>query len=166
LAGYPYLGRPGKPTAATRSARKDETVNTVTNPRIRALSPAATTLGLELIDADPEQSTVEVAFTATRAFTTPRGVVLDGFLAAMLHDTVQPALLTTLEPGESIQTHDLNTTFVAPAYPGRLVGRGHVVRRDGNFAFVEAALSDTDNRLVAIATATLRVVPSERRQAA
>jgi acyl-coenzyme A thioesterase PaaI-like protein len=46
------------------------------------------------------------------------------------------------------------------------VGRGHVVRRDGSFAFVEAALSDADNRLVAIATATLRVVELERRQAA
>lgn len=122
-----------------------------------ALPPAATTLGLELIDADVEQSTVEVAFTATEAFTTPRGDVLEGFLAAMLHDTVGPALLATLEPGESIETHDLNATFMAPAYPGRLVGRGHVLRRDGNFAFVEAALSDTENRLVAVATATLRV---------
>jgi uncharacterized protein (TIGR00369 family) len=121
---------------------------------------AAATLGLELIGADTEQSTVDVAFTATEAFTTPSGDVLEGFLAAMLHDTVGPALRATLEPGELVETHDLNTTFVAPAYPGRLVGRGHVVRRDGNFAFVEAALSDGDNRLVAIATATLRVVPS------
>jgi uncharacterized protein (TIGR00369 family) len=127
---------------------------------------AAATLGLELIDADAEQSTADVAFTATEAFTTPRGDVLEGFLAAMLHDTVGPALRATLEPGELVETHDLNTTFVAPAYPGRLVGRGHVVRRDGNLAFVEAALSDADNRLVAIATATLRVVPADRRQAA
>ena len=127
---------------------------------------AAATLGLELIDADAEQSTADVAFTATEALTTPRGDVLEGFLAAMLHDTVGPALRATLEPNELVETHDLNTTFVAPAYPGRLVGRGHVVRRDGNLAFVEAALSDADNRLVAIATATLRVVPADRRQAA
>jgi acyl-coenzyme A thioesterase PaaI-like protein len=66
------------------------------------LPPAAATLGLELIDADAEQSTVEVAFDATEAFTTTRGDVLKGFLAAMLHDTVGPALLCTLEPGEFI----------------------------------------------------------------
>jgi uncharacterized protein (TIGR00369 family) len=130
------------------------------------LPPAAATLGLELIDADAEQSTVEVAFDATDAFTTTGGDVLEGFLAAMLHDTVGPALLSTLGPGEFIETHDLNVTFVAPAYPGRLIGRGHVVRRDGNLAFVEAALSDADNRLLAIATATIRVVPFERRHAA
>ena len=92
--------------------------------------------------------------------------MLEGFLAAMLHDTVGPALLATLEPDELIETHGLNTTFVAPAYPGRLVGRGHVVRRDENLAFVEAALSDADNRLVALATATLRVVPFELPHAA
>ena len=124
----------------------------------RGAGPAEQTLGLELIEADVEQRTIEVAFAATEAFTTSNGDVLRGFLAAMLHDTVGPALLATLEPGELIETHDLNATFIAPAYPGRLVGRGHVVRRDGNFAFVEAALSDADNRLVAIATATLRVV--------
>jgi uncharacterized protein (TIGR00369 family) len=130
------------------------------------LAPAAATLGLELIDADAERSTVEVAFTAGDAFTTGRGDVLEGFLAAMLHDTVGPALRATLEPDELIETHDLNTTFVAPAYPGRLVGRGHVVRRDGNLAVVEAALSDAADRLVAVATATLRVVPVEQPQAA
>ena len=126
-----------------------------------APAPAAATLGHQLLEADTEEGTVELAFTATDAFTTPRGDVLKGFLAAMLHDTVGPALLATLTPGERIETHDLNATFVAPAYPGRLVGRGHVVRRDDNLAFVEAALSDADDRLVALATATLRIVRLE-----
>ena len=130
------------------------------------LPPAATTLGLELLEADVEQGTVEIAFTATDAFATPRGDVLEGFLAAMLHDTVGPALLATLKPGEFIETHDLNATLVAPAYPGRLVGRGHVVQRDHNLAFVEAALSDADDRLVALATATLRVMRFESQRAA
>jgi uncharacterized protein (TIGR00369 family) len=84
----------------------------------------------------------------------------------MLHDTIGPAVLAGLEPGTFFETHDLNATFVAPAHSGPLVGRGHVVRREGNLAFVEAALSDTDDRLVALATATLRVVPAERRRAA
>src|SRR5262245_37642881 len=152
------------PPRSTGTGRDDARM--ITNRTGPYSDSAAATLGLELIEADAEQSTVEVGFTATDAFTTPRGDVLEGFLAAMLHDTVGPALLATLGPGESVETHDLNSTFVAPAYPGRLVGRGHVVRRDGNLAFVEAALSDTDNRLVAMATATLRVVRFERRQAA
>jgi uncharacterized protein (TIGR00369 family) len=127
------------------------------------LPRAAATLGLEVIETSPEDGSIVVGFTADESFTTPRGDVLEGFLAAMLHDTVGPALLATLGPEELVETHDLNATFVEPAFPGRLVGRGRVVRRDGNLALVEAALSDADDRLVALATATLRVVPSERR---
>jgi len=62
------------------------------------LPPAAATLGLEVLDVDPERGTIELAFAAPHAFTTPFGDVLGGFLAAMLYDTVGPALLATLEP--------------------------------------------------------------------
>jgi acyl-coenzyme A thioesterase PaaI-like protein len=47
------------------------------------LPPAAATLGFEFVEADPEQGTIEVAFTPAEAFTTPRDDVLEGFLAAM-----------------------------------------------------------------------------------
>ena len=43
--------------------------------------------------------------------------VLGGFVAAMLYDTVGPALLATLPPGRFIKTLDLNTTFGPPEPP-------------------------------------------------
>jgi acyl-coenzyme A thioesterase PaaI-like protein len=49
---------------------------------------AAATLGLELVDADVETGTIELAFTATADFTNPTGNVLGAFVAAMLYDTV------------------------------------------------------------------------------
>jgi uncharacterized protein (TIGR00369 family) len=123
------------------------------------LPPAAATLGLELIDADVENGTIEVAFAATEAFTTPRGDVLEGFLAAMLHDVVGPAFLATLEPGEFISTLDLKATFLRPAFPGRIVGRGRVVHRAGDLAFVEGSLLNPEGEIVATATSTIRVIP-------
>ena len=123
------------------------------------LPPAAATLGLELVDADPENGTIGVAFTATEAFTTPRGDVLEGFLAAMLHDVVGPALLATLEPTEFITTIDLKSSFLRPAYPGRLYGEGRVVHRDGDIAFLEGMLTDPEGKVVATAAATARVIP-------
>ena len=57
---------------------------------------AAATLGLEFVAADPEGRTIELAFTATEDFTNPTGNVLGAFHAAMLYDTVGPALLATL----------------------------------------------------------------------
>lgn len=120
---------------------------------------AAATLGFEFIDADPDAGWIDVAFTATEAFTNPLGEVLGGFLAAMVYDTVGPALLTTLGPNEFQETLELKTTFVAPARPGRLVGHGRVVRRRDRLAFLDATLTDASGTLVATGTATATVVP-------
>ncbi|WP_314174289.1 PaaI family thioesterase [Streptomyces winkii] len=120
--------------------------------------PAARTLGLEFLDADPEQGTIELAFTATEDFTNPMGNVLGAFLSAMLYDTVGPALLATLGPGEFQSTLELKVTFLRPARPGRLVGKGRVVRREGDLAFLEAHLLDDGDLTVATASATARVI--------
>ena len=122
------------------------------------LPPAAATMGLELIGADVENGAIEVALHATRDFITPRGDVLEGFLAAMLHDVVGPALLATLGPRQFITTLDLNASFFRPAFPGRFVGRGRVVHRDGDIAFLEGSLANSDEELVATATAKARVI--------
>jgi acyl-coenzyme A thioesterase PaaI-like protein len=61
---------------------------------------AAATLGLEFIDFDAGTCPVDLAFTPTEAFTNPTGNVLGAFVAAMLYDTVGPALLATLRPDQ------------------------------------------------------------------
>jgi acyl-coenzyme A thioesterase PaaI-like protein len=42
--------------------------------------------------------------------------------------------------------------------PGRIVGRGRVVHRDRDLAFLEAELVDGGGEVVATATATARVI--------
>jgi len=120
---------------------------------------AAATLGLEFIDADLEARTIELAFAATEAFTNPAGNVLGAFVAAMLYDTVGPALLATLEPDQFQSTLELNVNFLRPVRPGRVIGKGRVVHRDGDLAFLEASLLDAEGTLIATATATARVIP-------
>jgi uncharacterized protein (TIGR00369 family) len=120
---------------------------------------AAATLGFEFIGADVERGTIEVAFQATDAFTNPTGNVLGAFLAAMLYDTVGPALLATLGPDEFQSTLELHVTFLRPVRPSRLVGRGRVVQRDGDLAHLEASLVDASDAVIATATATARVIP-------
>jgi uncharacterized protein (TIGR00369 family) len=94
------------------------------------LPRAAATLGLEFVDADVEAGTIELAFTATEAFTNPTGNVLGAFQAAMLYDTVGPALLATLEPDQFQSTLQLDVHFLRPVRPGRITGKGRVVHRD------------------------------------
>jgi uncharacterized protein (TIGR00369 family) len=116
-------------------------------------------LGFSLISADPDQGTLEASFVATESFVTPNGEVLGGFLAAMLYDTVGPTLLATLDPDQFISTLELTVSFLRPAFPGRLIGRGRLIYRDGDIAFLEAALSDEGGAVVATCSATLRVIP-------
>jgi uncharacterized protein (TIGR00369 family) len=122
------------------------------------LPRAAATLGFEFVDADPDAGTIEVAFTATEDFVNPMGNVLGAFVAAMLYDTVGPALLATLEPDQFQTTLGINVSFLRPVRPGRLLGRGRVVHRDGDLAFLEASLTDPRGELIARATATARVI--------
>ena len=126
------------------------------------LPRAAATLGLEFVAADVEAGTIELAFAATEDFTNPTGNVLGAFVAAMLYDTVGPALLATLEPDQFQSTLQLSVNFLRPVRPGRIVGRGRVVHRDGDMVFLQATLidprGDAGDAVIAAATATARVI--------
>jgi uncharacterized protein (TIGR00369 family) len=121
------------------------------------LPAAAATLGWELVSADPDNGTIEVAFRATEAFLNPAGAVQGGFLAAMLDDTLGPALVAGLDPGDFAPTTDLHVQFLRPARPGRLLGRGRVVRRGREIGFLAGELLDEDGAVVAVATATVQI---------
>jgi uncharacterized protein (TIGR00369 family) len=120
---------------------------------------AAATLGLELIHADVDRGTIELAFKATDDFTNPSGNVLGAFPAAMLYDTVGPTLLATLAPDEFQSTLDLKVNFLRPARPGRILGRGRIVQRTGDLAHLEASLFNSEHAILATATAIARVIP-------
>jgi uncharacterized protein (TIGR00369 family) len=80
--------------------------------------PAAVLLGFELLAIDPEQGTIRVRFQAKPEFANPAGNVQGGFLAAMLDDTLGPALTATLPAGQFAPTIELKVNFVRPAKNG------------------------------------------------
>ena len=130
------------------------------------LPRAAATLGMQILEIDVDNDTIELAFSATEDFTNPTGNVLGAFTAAMLYDTVGPALLATLEPDQFQSTLDIHVNFLRPVRPGRLLATGRVVHRVGDLAFLEASLRDADANLVATATATARVILLDQARAA
>ena len=119
--------------------------------------PAAVLLGWELVSIDPGAGTIEVAFSATEQFLNPIGVIQGGFLAAMLDDTLGPALVAMLGPRQFAPTTDLHVQFLRPARPGRLTGRGRGVRRGKDIAFMAGELLDDSGHVVAAATATAQI---------
>ena len=67
------------------------------------------------------------------------------------------ALVATLDPGQFAPTADLHVQFLRPAHPGRLIGRGRVVRRGRDIAFLAGELLDEAGQIVAAATATAQI---------
>lgn len=118
-----------------------------------AAPKAATTLGIDITAVDGEKGTIEVLFNPTDAFTNPVGNIQGGFLAAMLDDTMGPALASTLQKGEFAPTLNLNVSFHLPAKLGQIKGRGRVDRRGGQVCFLSGEL-EQDGQIIATASAT------------
>jgi uncharacterized protein (TIGR00369 family) len=126
----------------------------------RPAPPAAALLGFELVEIDPEQGTLRARFQATAQFLNPIGNVQGGLLAAMLDDTMGPALVATLGPDQFAPTLELKVNFLRPAKPGTLLAEGRVVSKGSSIAFLSGELRDPDGELIATATATARIVRS------
>jgi uncharacterized protein (TIGR00369 family) len=122
--------------------------------------PVAAMLGWELVAVDPDAGTAEVSFTAAEQFLNSAGNVQGGLLAAMLDATLGPTLIATLEAGQWAPTIDLQVQFLTPAKAGRLRGRGRVVRRGRDIAFLAGELCDDEGQVVATATATAIIRPT------
>ena len=56
--------------------------------------------------------------------------------------------------------------FLRPVRPGRIIGKGRIVHRDGDLVSLEAALYDGDGAATATATATARVIALSQARAA
>ena len=123
------------------------------------IAPAAATLGWKLVAIDPDEGTIQVEFQARQEFLNPAGSVQGGFLAAMLDDTMGPALVATLAPELFATTVELKVNYIRPARVGRLVASGRVVHRGRSICFLAGELHDDSGALIATATATARLVP-------
>ena len=67
-------------------------------------------------------------FTARPEFRNPAGFVQGGFLAAMLDDTMGPAVLMKSGGRVYTATIDLRVSYIAPAKIGSFVGEARVVQ--------------------------------------
>jgi uncharacterized protein (TIGR00369 family) len=119
--------------------------------------PSAQLLGWKLIEIDPDKGRIKVEFEATPQFINPVGNIQGGFLAAMLDDTLGPALVSTLPADEFAPTLELKVNFVRPAKVGPLFAEGRVVHKGKSIAFLEGELRNIQGKIIATATATVQI---------
>jgi uncharacterized protein (TIGR00369 family) len=118
-------------------------------------NPIALLLGADPLGCDPVAGRITIAFEAKPEFCNLLGSVQGGMLAAMLDMVMSFSVLCTMGgPGHVVPTVTMNTQFLSPAKPGRIVGEGAVVKKGRSVAFMEGRLRDRDGRLLTTATAS------------
>lgn len=124
--------------------------------------PCAKLLGLDILEAEREGGRVKITFTALPEFCNAAGNVQGGFLAAMLDDCMGPAILIATDAEAFPSTIDLNVQFLAPAKPGRHVGKARVAQLGKTIGFVESELEDANGNPIARATASVRLTAMQK----
>ncbi|HUD53310.1 PaaI family thioesterase [Parvibaculum sp.] len=137
-------------------------------PNIQAvfkrMAPASRYLGLEIIAADQTARTVEVAFNAGPELCNMWGGIQGGMVAAMLDDVMSLAVGLDLEWGQISPTLELKVSMLNAARPGRIIGRGRVIKRGRSVGFIEGELLTEDGTLLATGSSTATFVTLKKKE--
>ena len=110
-------------------------------------------LGMEITEANPEKGELTAWFSATDQFKNTADNIQGGILTAMLDDVMGYALGITMPRDEFAPTANLNVSFLRPALPGKLLGKGMVLKQEGDVFHLSGKLFNEQQELVASATA-------------
>ena len=124
--------------------------------------PCSQLLGWRLLGHDASRGWIKVGFEGRAEFLNFTGRVQGGVLAAMLDDTMGPAVLIKSGGALYPSAIDMNISFLSAAMPGPLVCEGEVLRLGKSVGFVAGQLMDEDGRVLVRATSSVMLVPAER----
>ena len=124
--------------------------------------PSSKLLGWHLLDARPKDGWIRIGFDGKQEFCNPAGFVQGGILAAMLDDTMGPAVLVMTEGRLYTATITMTVNFLAPAKPGPIICEATVTQLGRTIAFVEGRLMAEDVTVLATATSSARLVETAK----
>jgi uncharacterized protein (TIGR00369 family) len=128
--------------------------------RTRNQPTGSQTLGFRLVAVSQARKEVEVAFDArAELLCNPMGQVQGGYVCAMLDECMSVAGMVASGMTSVVPTLEMKTSFLRPAMPGALRGVGRVIRYGRTIAFLEGELYDSEDRLLAKASATAIPTP-------
>ena len=117
-------------------------------------------MGMRLERLEP--GTAEVSLEVETKHRNLLGTLHGGMIATLADTVTGVAMGSTLDRTLVWTTTALNVTFLAPGRTGRVLARGHVVKRGWRFGYAEADVMDDEDRLLARATATFAIMPARR----
>ncbi len=127
--------------------------------RTKNWPPCAQVLGINVLEVNQAEGRLVAEFDAKPEFCNPLGIIQGGFLSAMLDETISLTGVTYSGRQSTVPTLEMKVSFLKAAKPGKLKVEAKVVRFGKTVAFLEGALFNAENELIATATSTARVVP-------
>jgi uncharacterized protein (TIGR00369 family) len=118
--------------------------------------PVARLVGFEAKDIGDGRATVTLSAGPQHA--NPMGTVHGGILCDIADAAMGMAFASTLAPKESFTTVELKINFFRPIWQAQLRAQGTVVERGRTIGYVECAITDEENRLIAKASSTCMVL--------
>jgi uncharacterized protein (TIGR00369 family) len=122
--------------------------------------PIARLIGFEVKDIADGRATVVLAAGPQHA--NPMGTLHGGVLCDIADAAMGIAFASTLAPEESFTTVELKINFLRTVWQAQLKAEGTVLRRGGTIGYVECAITDEKNRLVAKAASTCMVLRGQK----
>jgi uncharacterized protein (TIGR00369 family) len=149
-------------TGAGMDNERDEQSGGARRPQLsgRIPPPIAELIGLELIAAGPEHAVVELE--AGERHTNPMGTVHGGVLCDLADLAMGVAYASTLGPGESFTTLELQINFLRPVWQTRLRAVARIVKGGRSVGMVECDIYDAQEKLVARASSTCMTLRGEQ----
>ena len=118
--------------------------------------PVARLLGFEASDVADGHATVTLSAGPQHA--NPMGTLHGGILCDVADAAMGMAFASTLAPEESFTTVELKINFFRPVWQAQLRAEGTVVQRGRTIGYVECAITDEENRVIARAACTCMVL--------
>ena len=124
--------------------------------------PMASVFGFEITNVEVGQVTFECA--PDESAYNPIGVVHGGLVCTLADSVVGCAVQTTLGPGATFTSIDLNVSYLRPVTLDSRILRavGTVTKAGKRVAYAAAEIRDGRDKLVATATSSLLIIPSRR----
>lgn len=118
--------------------------------------PVARLIGFEAKDIGDGRATVTLSAGPQHA--NPMGTLHGGILCDVADAAMGMAFASTLAPEESFTTVELKINFFRPVWQAQLRAEGTVVQRGRTIGYVECAITDEENRVIARAACTCMVL--------
>jgi uncharacterized protein (TIGR00369 family) len=126
--------------------------------RLNSFPPAGASilLGTAPVEIDPARGFARIAYQGRAEFCNQHGMILGGFLAAMMDEAMAIAATASRGFGYVVPTLSMQTSYLQPVQPGPLAAEGQVRLCADRVVYLEGRLFNTRGDLAATATATAR----------